>query len=756
MLIGDVSATPMAQSHKVFLLRAALLYLTLTAALILAAPASFAQTATPPVAPIHPFVTNYYGTLVTDNYRWMETPNSQPLAAYMKGQNTYTRAILDSLPGRAALLREITADNNLLSETDSLFIANGKYFYLQSQPGQNTAKLYMRDAATGATKLLIDPDRLAATGIPDAINWYQPSQDGRYLAYGVSAGGSEDDTMHVINTETLADQGIAITRVDGDSTDSGDLFLTVSWLPDDTLAYYRRQQLGPHDDPTTYYFKSRVWLHHLGQHAQAVSNGGGDTPIFGYNLDKSVPVALDQDATVSIIPGCAYAFGVLTENESSDNIDAIYAAPIATLQSGHPAWRQIAGPSDDITKFDAAGNSLYLLTYKNAPRYKVLETNLANPNVASAKVIVPQTSLVIRNIAAASDGLTIVSSNGGFSELSRLAPNGKTTAINLPYPSTIDTLTTSETAPGAVFSLESWTRAALWYQTTATGAVTDTGVQKPSAIDTSALVSREVTATSYDGTQIPLSIIMKNTTKLNGKNPALLEGYGAYGIEYTPYFSTGRMALLNRGGIIAFAHVRGGGWYGEAWHEAGMKLTKINTIFDFIACAQYLEDNHYTSPAYLAGEGGSAGGITIGGAIDWAPNLFAAAIDSHGETDNLRSEFTPNGPPNIGEFGSVTTPAGFHGLYAMSPYVHVRDGTKYPAVLLQTGINDPRVEPWEVAKMAARLQAATASNKPILLSVSYDSGHGMGNTKAQDDADWADELSFILWQTGNPAFQPNK
>jgi prolyl oligopeptidase len=185
-----------------------------------------------------------------------------------------------------------------------------------------------------------------------------------------------------------------------------------------------------------------------------------------------------------------------------------------------------------------------------------------------------------------------------------------------------------------------------------------------------------------------------------------------------------------------------------------MKLTKINTVFDFIACAQYLEDQGYTSPAYLAGEGGSAGGITIGGAIDWAPQLFAAAIDSHGETDNLRSEFTPNGPPNIGEFGSVTTEAGFHGLYAMSAYVHVHDGVKYPAVLLQTGANDPRVEPWEVAKMAARLQAATASGKPILLSVSYDSGHGIGDTKAQDDAEAADIFSFILWQTGDPDFQP--
>lgn len=185
-----------------------------------------------------------------------------------------------------------------------------------------------------------------------------------------------------------------------------------------------------------------------------------------------------------------------------------------------------------------------------------------------------------------------------------------------------------------------------------------------------------------------------------------------------------------------------------------MKLTKLNTVFDFIACAQYLVDQHYTSPAYLAGKGDSAGGITIGGAIDWRPDLFAAAIDSHGETDTLRMEFTPNGPPNISEFGSVTTKDGFHGLYAMSAYTHVRDGVDYPAVLLETGINDPRVEPWVVTKMAARLQAASASGKPILLSVSYDSGHGIGDTRAQEDAELADELSFILWRTGAKDFQP--
>ena len=718
---------------------AALLCLTLPANAVTA----------PPVAAVKPVVTNYYGTPVTDDYRWMESPNSPQLAAYMKGQNAYTRAILDSMPGRAALLAEVTHNLNLNSLTDTVMIAGGKYFYLQTQPGQNTAKLYMRDAQTGVVKRLVDPDGFSKNGGAVAINYFAPSQDGRYLAYGVSLGGSEAATLRVMDVATMQDQGVAIDRVEGDNPNAQDRgFLPVTWLPDHALFYYRMQKLGAKDDPNNVFLKSRAYLHHLGQNP----NGDGDVAVFGYQVDPSVHIVANQDALPVIIPGSPYAFGVATENEEADTIDAIYITPLAALAAGKPAWRQISSAADAITAFDAAEGMLYLLSNHDAPRGKVIETSLSDPDLATARAVVAPSDLVVRNIAAAADGLYVANSDGGFSDVMRVA-NGKSAAIRLPYAGNADYLVTDETAAGAVMSLQSWTRPDIWYRIGG-NEITDTGIQPPAPVDTSQMISKEVMATSYDGTQIPLSIIMLRSTKLDGKNPTLLEGYGAYGITFTPYFGFGRLALLKRGGIIAFAHVRGGGWFGDSWHRAGMKLTKLNTVFDFIACAQYLEDHHYTSPAYLAGEGGSAGGITIGGAIDWAPQLFAAAIDSHGETDNLRSEFTPNGPPNIIEFGSVTTEPGFHGLYAMSAQVHVRDGTAYPAVLLQTGINDPRVEPWEVAKFAARLQAASSSKKPILLSVNYDSGHGIGDTKAQDAAEWADELSFIFWQIGNSQFQP--
>jgi prolyl oligopeptidase len=701
--------------------------------------------AAPPVAPVIPVTTDYYGTQVTDDYRWMEAGGPK-LSAYEHGQNDYTRQKLQAIPGRAALLKDISADSNLTSSTQVVIIAAGKYFYQQTLPGQNTAKIYVRDVAGGPAKLLIDPDKFGKAGQSLAVNFFSPSADGKYLAYGVSEGGSEADTLRIMDIATGADEGVSISRVQGDNFE----FLPVSWLPDDQLAYYRMQQLGANTPATAFFEKSRVYVHKIGTNP----NGDGDTPIFGYQVAANAPALPDQDAVVMAFPGSNYAFGILNENESSNVIDAIYVSPIAAVEAGKPVWTKLAGKSDDITQIDAAGNTLYLLTYKDAPRYKVLSVDLTAPALSQAKTTVAQDpKKIIRTIAVAKDALYVTSSDGGFSDLSRVV-NGAATAVPLPYPGYSDALAASEVEDGAVFNLESWTRSAMAYRVDGSGAVSDTGLQKPVQADTSQLVSQEVMATSYDGTQVPLSIVMNKSTKMDGKNPVWLIGYGSYGITITPFFGPSELAWFKRGGILAVAHPRGSGWFGEDWHKAGMKATKLNTVFDFIACAQYLVDHKYTAPAHLSGEGGSAGGITIGGAIDWAPWLFAAAIDSHGDTDSLRMEFTPNGPPNISEFGSVTTEAGFHALYAMSAYVHVHDGVKYPAVLLQTGANDPRVEPWAVTKMAARLQAATASKRPVLLSVSYDSGHGIGDTRAQRDNDLADEWSFMLWQSGDPAFQP--
>jgi len=306
--------------------------------------------------------------------------------------------------------------------------------------------------------------------------------------------------------------------------------------------------------------------------------------------------------------------------------------------------------------------------------------------------------------------------------------------------------------------LTSWTKAhKIYTYDPSRKNVTDTKLQPVGKFDEPAdLESVEVKAKSYDGTLVPLSIVYRKGLKLDGSNPALLRGYGAYGITEDPFFDPKYIAWFEHGGVIAVAHIRGGGEYGEDWHLAGKLLTKPNTWKDFIACAEYLINQKYTSTPQLAIIGGSAGGITIGRSITERPDLFAVAIDAVPMSDVVRAEFTPNGPPNIPEFGTVKEADGFKALYEMSPYHHIKDGTKYPAVMVTTGWNDPRVVSWEPGKMAARLQAATASGKPVLLRVDYDAGHGIGSTKTQREEELADEWSFAFWQFGMPEFQPAK
>jgi prolyl oligopeptidase len=282
----------------------------------------------------------------------------------------------------------------------------------------------------------------------------------------------------------------------------------------------------------------------------------------------------------------------------------------------------------------------------------------------------------------------------------------------------------------------------------------DTGLATAAGIDTSGYESFDLEARSADGTVVPCSVAAKIGLPRDGSSPTLLDGYGSYGASAEPYFSPSILGWIEQGGVFIEAHVRGGGDFGEEWHLAGKQATKQHTIDDFLACGRAAIEAKLTTPARLAGMGTSAGGITIGGAITQAPELFAAAIPRVGDTNSLRAELTPGGPANVPEFGTVKTEEGFKALLAMDAYQHVKDGVAYPAVLVTTGVNDPRVSAWIPAKFAARLQAATSSKKPILLYVDFDAGHGLGSTRDQAVAQKADEYSFLLWQLGHSAFQP--
>ena len=702
----------------------------------------------PPAAPSIRHVSHDFGTPVVDDYRWMERPGSKRLATFLREQNAYTRKVLNAIPGKQALYDQIKKDANVGTAVFWVTRNDGKIFYMGIGPGQNTAHLFVLDKIGAKPRLLIDPMSFSKNHIPQAMNFYVVSPNAKYVAFGVSGGGSEQATLRVLDVATGKLLDVAITRVDGDNTD----FPPVSWLPDSKgFAYYRLHKFGAGAPVTDFYQKSRDYLHLLSAHDSA---GTHDKPVFGYGVAKSAPMTLAQDALVVTVPNSTYALGLFTENEELQSIDDIYVTSLADLDRGTPVWHKIAGRAAEITGFALHGNRLDIISAHHAPRYKVISYNLAAP--AAPKTVVAPGSDVITSLSAGKNALYIGAMHDGMGRIMRVAyGSDATTNAKMPFQGGLGQIIADPQASGVWFHLSGWTTPSAWYNfDPATGKVANTGLQKPPKVSFAGIESKEVKAVSWDGTMIPVSIIMKKGTRLDGKNPTLLIGYGSYGITLVPYFAPTSLAWLDHGGIIAFAHVRGGGWYGQAWHRAGMKQTKINTVFDFIAAGQYLVDHHYTSPAHLAGEGGSAGGITIGGAVAWRPDLFAAAIDSHGDTNALRMQFSPNGPPNEIEFGNVLKKRDFHWIYAMDAMAHIRTGVKYSAILAITGANDPRVEPWEVAKFAARMQAASTSGRPVLLRVSYQSGHGIGSTKDQYVNSLADQDAFLFWQLGVKGFQP--
>jgi prolyl oligopeptidase len=706
----------------------------------------------PPPARVAPVVDDYFGTKVTDRYRWMETHESAELRDWMKAQTAHTRTRLDSLPGRGALLERIRVLNRATSQVYAIQMVGERFFYMRRKPDDAVPKVYVRDGLDGKERLLIDPTALSSKAGHAEVGWVEPSKDGRYVAYGVSVGGGEWGELRVLSVDSGKPLGEKIDRVWAGSDAS-----SASWLPDNrSFTYLRFPKLAPNQPPTEKQLRSRVHLHTLGRNP----NGDGDKAVFGFGVNADVKVPEEAFSFVVSLPGSTYAIANLQTVDV--NYLGLYVAPVAALAGNEPVpWRRVAGPDDQISstpRLVTHDNDLYLLTHRNAPRFAVVRVDMSTQDVSQATVVVPESKVVIEDIAAAKDGLYIQDLDGSVSRLRRLswAGNSPASVVGLPFAGAIAHTSTSPDFTGALLRLRSWNRPnQIVHVDPQAHTSRNTGWQEAPAVDFSNIDALEVNAVSYDGTLVPLSILIRKDAKRDGSHPTLLDSYGAYGVFGTalPYFDAKSLAWLERGGVLAYAHPRGGGEFGEEWHRAGMKETKLNTVFDTIACAQYLIDEKYTTPKSLAVSGASAGGIAVGGAITWRPYMFAAAINHAGVTDTLRFETTANGPDNVAEFGSVKTVEGFRALHAMSPYANVHDGVSYPAVLLETGANDPRVEPWVIAKMAARLQAATASDRPILLRVDFDTGH-FGGTTDQEAELLADEWSFLLWQFGDPGFQP--
>lgn len=705
----------------------------------------------PPTAPIRTVTETFFGQTVADPYRYMEDAKNPEMMAYLRAQGDYASKTLDAIPGRAAMQSRINSLSEAGVQISGVQItgasATPRVFYYKLAPGETSRKLYTRNGFKGAEQLLFDPQAISKAGERYALDSYIAAPDGRHAILGLAAGGSEETIIRVVEVATARDLGMVIDRigfVDG-----------TYWSPDSRSFFYNRLPITKAGEAKNRYLRSQVFHHVLGRSLDkdelVLANGMPGVVLADVDIPSVAPTADGK-----------YLIGKIEHGDAREI--SLYVAD--TSAPGLPAggWRRAVEPKDEVTAYATYTNGLYLLMHKNAPRYKVVRTNLARPDLAMATTIVAHGDTVISELKVAQDALYIRELNGGVDRLQRLNfsnsvfSGGKLEFVRLPFDLAIRQLITDPKRPGAILRLEGWTEAPRYVSVEErTANISDTGLQPKPAVDFSAIDEVRLMVTAKDGVKVPISLIYKKGTTLNANNPTLLRAYGAYGFTQVPSFSPASMAWLERGGIIGTCHVRGGGEYGEEWHRGGQKLTKPNSWRDLIACAEYMVERRFTRKEKMAIQGGSAGGITVGRALTERPDLFAAVVPTVGVLDALRMEFTPNGPPNIPEFGSVKTADGFKGLWAMSSLHQVQDGANYPAVLLIHGVNDPRVEVWHSAKMAARLQAAVATNrsaKPVLLRLDYDAGHGVGSTRTQRNAELADVYSFLLWQFGMTEFQP--
>ncbi|HVA33490.1 MAG TPA: prolyl oligopeptidase family serine peptidase, partial [Candidatus Baltobacteraceae bacterium] len=590
----------------------------------------------PPLPKPSPVTENYYGTAVTDPYRYFENMQNPTVVRFFKEQNAYTRAVLDRLgQARQRLFERIKQLDNAGVSVSDVVRDGPYYFYEKLRPGENLPKLYVSNSDGSGEKLLVDPEKLAGAGKHFSINYFAPSLDGKYVAYGISEGGSEASVIHVVDTAT--------GQVLPDAIDRAYFVGVTSWRPDGKSFYYVRfPKLAPGEPQTDKETRAVNYLHVLGQDPDK------DVPVFGYGVDPKIQFAKTDFPLVIYSPASPYALGVILHGVKNEVM--IYTASAASVTTGNVAWKPVVADADDVTGFDVKGSTVYLLTHKDAPAFKVVATSLTAPDVTAAQTVVAPSRDVVVQISVAADGLYVRSRAGGFGRIEKIALGddgtpGAATHVALPYDGSVDAMSTDPRVPGAVFGLTGWTQSLLYYAVAADGTISDTHLKPLSPVDESAYTSSEVQARSADGTLVPLSLVYRKGLKLDGSHPVNLEGYGAYGITEEPYFSTTRVAWMERGGVFAVCHVRGGGWYGDAWHKAGMIATKPHTWQDFIACGQWLIAHKYTSNQHLAGQGTSAGGITIGRAITTRPDIFAAALDVVGVSNALRSEYTPNGPP---------------------------------------------------------------------------------------------------------------
>jgi prolyl oligopeptidase len=688
----------------------------------------------PPQTAQIPVINVYHGIKVVDPYQWLENWDDDRVQAWSNKQNAYARNILDNLPYVDELRERVT--EILTAESVNYYSVcwrDGKLFAMKQQPPLEQPFLVVMPSAEepGSERVIVDPTKIDPSG-STSIDWYVPSPDGSLVAVSLSVGGSESGDVHIYETESGREIGEVIPRVNG-GTAGGD----VAWTPDGSGLYYTRYPRESERPPEDMDFYQQVWFHHMG------TSTDKDNYEIGRDFPRIAEIILETDTDSG---------NVLTTVQDGDSGRFAHYIRIPTGQ-----WKQMADYDDQIVQATfGANDTLILISRADAPRGKIIKASLVDFSLEKAEVIVPEGNDTIVSdfyghppIVAALKRIYVTYQLGGPSEIRVYDYQGQQQEGPDILPvSNVGQIVAMEN-DNILYQNSSYLNPSAWYLFNPNKEITSkTALVSQSPVDFSDCEVVREYAISKDGTRVPVNIIRCKGIKMNGSNPVLLTGYGGYGANIEPRFSSLRRVWIDQGGVYAQANLRGGGEFGEQWHKEGMLTKKQNVFDDFAAVMHHMIDAGYTSPEKLAIIGGSNGGLLMGAMITQHPELFKTVVSFVGIYDMLRVELAPNGEFNIPEFGTVKKPEQFRVLYAYSPYHNVKEATAYSSVLFITGANDPRVDPMHSRKMTAWLQEATSSGKHILLRTSSKTGHGLATPLSEQIDESIHYHAFLLNELG--------
>ena len=683
----------------------------------------------PPKAAEKPVIDMYHGTKVLDNYRWLEDGKNPETQKWVEQEMAYTRGILDGLAGRDAIHKRLTELLSIGSVTPPT-IAGRHYFYTKREGMQNQPVLYVRDGLNGADRVLVDANKLAADGTI-ALDWFQPSDNGKYVAYGTSPSGSEMSTLHIIETKTGAILHDTIERTRAAS---------IAWKSDNSGFYYTRYpKKGDVPDGQEMYNR-HVYYHEIANDPEDHPEDS-DPLIFGQGRDAEdwPNVSLSNDGLWLLI-NVAQGW---TKSELF----------LMDVKAGTPPTRVTNG-KNFLYSAEVYNDRLFITTDEDAPRYRVFVADAGNYDREAWKELIPQSDAVLQGTVVFGGKLFAQYEQNASSQLQLFDLQGKKlNDLLLPAIGTVFGLGGRWDRNELFYGFQSFTFAPSIYRYDLKDGSTSlwTKVDAPS-LDPAAYEVNQEWFHSKDGTRVPMFVVHKKGVQKNGHNPTLLTGYGGFNLSLTPTFSRTAYLWMEHGGIYAVANLRGGAEFGEDWHRAGMLEKKQNVFDDMIASAQHLISEKYTDKNHLAIQGGSNGGLLMGAMITQRPDLFRAVICQVPLLDMIHYQDFQIAKLWIPEYGTSENAEQFKWLYAYSPYHHVKPGTEYPAILFMTADTDTRVDPMHAKKMSALMQSeaknGTSHTRPILLRIESKAGHGAGKPVTKQIEEFTDLYSFLFWQLG--------